>query len=211
MKSGPGRNRMLTKLAAMGMSVAVIALALAAPASAGSLRPQRSVVHGRIDLSTLVGSLRIREAPSTRATVLGRLGQRGTTVTVNCWASGTPVVGNLIWYHIAEPRQGYVTSYYIDTHFDPIAGLSRCVSHTFRRSYRTLVAGLRIRSRPTTHSDILVQLGRIGTRVTVDCYTDGTSVGGDSIWYHLVQPRSGYITGRDLNTGSDPAPGVPRC
>jgi hypothetical protein len=206
---------MLTKLAMTGLPAAVIAVAAAAPAagSAGQGRAGAADAarHSRNELSTLVGSLRVRAQPSITAAVTGRLGQRGTVVTVDCWSNGTLIAGNPVWYHISRPRQGYVTSYYVDTHFDPMAGLPRCITSTFRRSYRTLVAGLRIRSGPTTRSGILEVLGPLGTRVTVNCFTDGRPVSGDPVWYHLVMPRSGYLTGRDLNTGSDPAPGVPHC
>jgi hypothetical protein len=45
----------------------------------------------------------------------------------------------------------------------------------------------------------------------VDCYTHGRAVAGDSTWYHLAAPHAGYVAGYYLNTGRDPAAGIPRC
>ena len=80
-----------------------------------------------------------------------------------------------------------------------------------QHAYQTVVAALRVRSAPRTSATTVAVLGAAGTRVAVDCYTLGTSVSGDSAWYHLVAPYTGYVAGFYLNTGRDPAAGVPRC
>jgi hypothetical protein len=85
--------------------------------------------------------------------------------------------------------------------------LSTAVLHTFQ----TIVMGLRVRSAPSTSAQIVGGLGGVGTRVSVDCYAVGASVFGDQAWYHIVAPVTGYVAGFYLNTGRDPAPGVPRC
>jgi hypothetical protein len=85
--------------------------------------------------------------------------------------------------------------------------LSTAVLHT----YETIVRGLRVRSAPSTSAQIVGGLGAAGSRVSVDCYAVGTSVFGDHAWYHIVAPATGYVAGFYLNTGRDPAPGVPRC
>jgi hypothetical protein len=85
--------------------------------------------------------------------------------------------------------------------------LSTTVLHT----YQTIVRGLRVRSAPSTSAAIVGGLGGVGTRVSVDCYAVGASVFGDQAWYHIVAPVTGYVAGFYLNTGRDPAPGVPRC
>jgi hypothetical protein len=80
-----------------------------------------------------------------------------------------------------------------------------------QHAYQTVVAALRVHSAPRTSAATVAVLGAAGTRVAVDCYTLGTSVSGDSAWYHLVAPYTGYVAGFYLNTGRDPAAGVPRC
>jgi hypothetical protein len=80
-----------------------------------------------------------------------------------------------------------------------------------QHAYQTLVTGLRVRSAPRTSVATVAVLGPAGTRVAVDCYALGTSVSGDSAWYHIVAPYTGYVAGFYLNTGRDPAAGVPRC
>ena len=80
-----------------------------------------------------------------------------------------------------------------------------------QHAYQTVVAALRVHSAPRTSAATIAVLGAAGTRVAVDCYTLGTSVSGDSAWYHLVAPYTGYVAGFYLSTGRDPAAGVPRC
>ena len=80
-----------------------------------------------------------------------------------------------------------------------------------QHAYQTVVAALRVHTAPRTSAAVVAVLGAVGTRVAVNCYTLGTSVSGDSVWYHLVAPYTGYVAGFYLNTGRDPAAGVPRC
>jgi hypothetical protein len=79
------------------------------------------------------------------------------------------------------------------------------------RTYQTGVAGLLVRSAPGTSAAIVDVLGAAGSRVAVNCYSLGSSVSGDSVWYHLVAPQTGYAAGFYLNTGGDPAHGIPQC
>ena len=80
-----------------------------------------------------------------------------------------------------------------------------------QHAYQTVVADLRVHAAPRTSAATVAVLGAAGTRVAVDCYTLGTAVSGDSAWYHIVAPYTGYVAGFYLNTGRDPAAGVPRC
>jgi Domain of unknown function (DUF1906) len=80
-----------------------------------------------------------------------------------------------------------------------------------QHAYQTVVADLRVHAAPRTSAATVAVLGAAGTRVAVDCYTVGTAVSGDSAWYHTVAPYTGYVAGFYLNTGRDPAAGVPRC
>jgi glycoside hydrolase-like protein len=80
-----------------------------------------------------------------------------------------------------------------------------------QHAYQTVVAALRVRTAPRTSAATVAVLGAAGTGVAVDCYIVGTAVFGDSVWYHIVAPYTGYVAGFYLNTGRDPAAGVPRC
>src|SRR5262249_14312275 len=75
--------------------------------------------------------------------------------------------------------------------------------------YSTLAHGLHVRTRPTTAATTRAVLGPAGSEVTVNCFAFGSSVFGDSVWYHIVKPLSGFVAGFYLNTGRDPAPGIP--
>ncbi len=77
--------------------------------------------------------------------------------------------------------------------------------------YRTKVKGLRVRATANASAKVLAVLGAAGTSVTVNCYALGTAIGGDTVWYHITAPHAGYVAGFYLNTGRDPAAGIPRC
>jgi hypothetical protein len=77
--------------------------------------------------------------------------------------------------------------------------------------YSTLVHGLHVRKKPTTAATAVAVLGPAGAEVVVNCYTFGSSVFGDNVWYHIVKPLSGYVAGFYLDTGRDPAPGIRHC
>jgi hypothetical protein len=77
--------------------------------------------------------------------------------------------------------------------------------------YRTLIKGLHVRKAPTTTAPVRAVLGAAGTRVSVNCYAIGGSVFGDRVWYLIVKPHAGFVAGFYLNTGADPAKGVPAC
>ncbi len=79
------------------------------------------------------------------------------------------------------------------------------------RTYRTSVTGLRVRNAPRASVPIVSVLGAAGSRVWVNCYALGGSVSGDRVWYHVVAPDTGYVAGYYLNTGHDPAAGIPQC
>jgi len=80
-----------------------------------------------------------------------------------------------------------------------------------QHAYQTVVAGLRVRTAPRTSAQTVAVLGAAGSQVAVDCYATGTAVSGDSIWYHIVAPYTGYVAGYYLNSGRDPAAGVRQC
>jgi len=120
--------------------------------------------------------------------------------------------GHWINHHRVHQYNGNVTQTFggitinVDLDYMDVR-LSTTVLHT----YQTIVRGLRVRSAPSTSAAIVGGLGGVGSRVSVDCYAVGASVFGDQAWYHIVAPITGYVAGFYLNTGRDPAPGVPRC
>jgi len=78
-------------------------------------------------------------------------------------------------------------------------------------TFQTVVAGLRVHNAPSASAATIGVLGVAGSRVAVNCYAVGAPVFGDHAWYHLVAPQAGYVAGYYLNTGRDPAAGVPLC
>ncbi|HWG64875.1 MAG TPA: SH3 domain-containing protein [Streptosporangiaceae bacterium] len=76
--------------------------------------------------------------------------------------------------------------------------------------FRTLAKALHVRKNPRVSAKSVAVL-KHRTRVGVTCFTYGTPVYGDSIWYYIVSPKKGYVAGYWLNTGRDPAKGVPAC
>lgn len=162
-------------------------------------------------LTTRVRGLHVRTRPSNQSPMVAKLGKRGTRVTITCWAKGTSIVGNPVWYHLSGPRRGYVTSYYINTRTAPYPGLARCRRAPARHRYHSRTEGVRVRTGPSSKFRVVGKLGRAGSTVTVTCWTSGEAIWGDHAWYHLSGPRRGYTAGYHLDTGRDPARGVPHC
>jgi hypothetical protein len=81
------------------------------------------------------------------------------------------------------------------------------------RVLTTRVPGAEIRTRPTTSrsAKTLTTFRRPGSAVKVICYTSGTSVSHDNVWYRTTSPKTGYIAGRWLNIKKEPVAGVARC
>src|ERR1022692_1586624 len=188
---------MITAIGSAGL-LAGPALAAANPAQA-AMAPAGGHVY-----RTLATGLRVRARATTKSKQRGVLGKAGSKVTVNCYTIGQPIVRDSVWYHIVKPKTGFVAGFYLKTGGDPAAGVPRCY-------YRTKVTGLVVRKSATTKSAKVGVLGKAGSRVTVDCYAIGQRIHGDSVWYRITSPKTGYVAGFYLNTGRDPAAGVPRC
>jgi hypothetical protein len=206
--------RWVPKLALVPLSLVAVSLALVAPsvasASASSASASPTAIH-RVSLKTLVGGLSVRTAPSLRAKVTSHLGRKGSKIIVDCWARGSSVAGNPIWYHVAQPRHGYVTAHFVNSHKDPYPGLVKCGTSATTFTFKTKVAGLYVRSGPSTTKKSVGRLGKVGSTVVLTCWVKGQNIRGDVIWYYTIKPFVGYVAGRYLNTGSDPAKGVPHC
>jgi hypothetical protein len=182
---------------------------LAAPQPAkAALTAQEAPLHVQ---ATLANGLHVRKRPTTAAPAVAVLGPTGSRVDVNCYAFGSSVFRDNVWYHIVHPFTGYVAGFYLDTGPDPAPGIPACSSHRHRHVYHTLAHGLHVRTAPTTAAATIVLLGAAGSRVTVNCYAFGSSVFRDNVWYHIVRPLSGYVSGFYLDTGPDPAAGIRRC
>jgi hypothetical protein len=206
-----GIRRLALLAAATPLAAAVTTMMLASPAAAAAQSAGAAVIHQAPAGHTyraLVTGLRIRKAPHTAAPVVHVLGAAGSRVTVNCFAYGSSIFGDAVWYHTVAPRAGFVAGYYLNTGRDPAAGMPACA---VRRVYRTVVTGLLVRNGPHTSAKVVDELGGPGSPVTVTCFATGTSVHGDNIWYRIVVPHAGFVAGFYLNTGSDPAAGIPRC
>lgn len=200
---------------ALAPAVLAAAAALAVPASAAvapvSATTAARPAAGVIVIKTTVAGLVIRSLPSTSATRVLRLGPAGTRISVDCWTPGTSVAKNTVWYHTVSPKRGYVTSAFTSPRKDPVPGLPKCVVKPFRRTYLTKVAGLVIRSGPSAKFKAVGRIAAKGSKVVVSCWTRGQSVRGDNVWYGTVAPFRGFAAGAFLNTGRDPARGVPHC
>jgi hypothetical protein len=214
------RNGPLTLLVSAAAVLSVVAACcLAGPASAAAQHSTSRLDRqaGYVTLRTLVAGVNVHNTPGPQARRLGRIVRQGTAVVIACYTTGPRVAGNPIWYLLAKPVRGYVTSYYMDSHYDPAAGVTRCAdpradpSPQSGRVYRTLVAGVHIRYWPTAFATRLATIQKMGSRVTVDCYVRGESIGGDDVWYHVTAPVAGFVSGAHLNTGHDPAYGIPAC
>src|SRR5439155_24114499 len=83
--------------------------------------------------------------------------------------------------------------------------------HRHRPGHHTPAHRLPGRTAPATGATTIVRLGAAGSEVTVNCFVVGSPVFGDSVWYHITKPLSGFVAGFYLDTGRDPAPGVPAC
>jgi hypothetical protein len=205
-----GRARGFLRLLVIPAVAAALVLGLTVAADATT--SASSVRAGSLTLRTLVRHINVRAAPSLSSRIVGHTGKADAMVVVSCYAAGTVVAGNPVWYHLAKPVRGYITSYYTDTHTDPVKGLVKCGARpVFRRYYHTLGKDLHVRAQPSTHGTAVVETGDLGSVVTVTCFTYGQKVGGDRVWYRTLTPQHGYIAGRHLDTGHDPAPEVPRC
>ena len=209
-----GIRRLALVTAGAPLVAAMATVMFASPSLAASQSAKATATaQGSSDhvYSTLVHGLHVRKKPTTAATVVAVLGPAGSQVVVNCYAFGSSVFGDNVWYHIVKPLSGFVTGFYLNTGRDPAAGVPACSGHHHQHVYHTLAHGLHVRTAPTTAATTIVRLGPAGSPVTVNCFAVGTSVFGDSVWYHIVKPLSGYVAGFYLDTGRDPAPGIRHC
>ncbi len=196
--------------AASAVAAAAASLLLAGSAAA-AVPAGGDVSRAGRSMQTLVSMVRVFAAPDNHSGVTARLTGSGTAVSVACWTSGTAYKGISVWYQISAPAGGYVPAFNLAAHFAPAYGVPHCLVPSFSAEYYALEANLRIRKDPTITATIAGYLVDVGSKVTVNCYSDGTPIFGDPVWYHAIAPYTGYVTGRLLNTGGDPASGVPHC
>jgi hypothetical protein len=166
---------------------------------------------GGRSLQTLFGTVRVFDSSRNRGWVKGKISRRGTGVSVTCWTTGSFYKDSPIWYEVSAPLAGYVSAFDLAAHYSPAVGVPHCLAPVYRERFNALEANLHIRTAPSTAATIAGYLAGIGSRISVECYVKGTAVFGDPIWYRATSPSAGFVAGRLLNTGGDPAPGLPRC
>ena len=199
-------------------AVASVAATLVLTSSASAAMPAASARHvtasprssGRT-MATLFGMIRIYATPDTHGQVKGKITTAATMVSVTCWTTGTNYKNISIWYQVADPIAGYIPAFNLAAHFSPAARVPHCLLPSFKLRYYSIEPSLHIRTSPSISASISGLLGSTGSRVVITCFTTGSAVFGDPIWYHTQSPAVGYVSGRLLNTGGDPAPGTPRC
>ena len=209
-----GIKRLALVTAGMPLVAAIATVMFASPSLAASQSAKAVLtVQASTDpvFSTLAHGLHVRKAPTTAAPTVAVLGPAGTEVTVNCFALGSSVFGDSVWYHSVKPASGFVAGFYLNTGRDPAAGVPACSRHRHRHVFHTLAHGLRVRTAPRTTATTIVRLGPAGTKVAVNCFVVGKPVFGDSVWYHIVRPARGFVAGFYLDTGHDPAAGIRPC
>jgi hypothetical protein len=201
-----------TVLKLTGPLIAAFAASVLIASSASATAPADGAGTKRaLSLQTLFDGVRVFSSPTTASAVNVTLGRWGTGVDVVCWTTGSMFRDTRIWYRISAPAVGYVPAFNFAAHFAPAVGLSHCATPAFSEKFNALGAGLRIRAAPSTAAAVIASLAGVGSTVTVDCYAKGTPIFGDVFWYYVSTPAAGYVTGRFLNTGGDPVPGVPAC
>jgi uncharacterized protein YgiM (DUF1202 family) len=75
----------------------------------------------------------------------------------------------------------------------------------------TTVAGLNIRSAPTTTSRVVGKLSSAGMSVQVVCFTRGQAIHGQTTWYRINAPHKGYVSGYYIRADSSTRANTPRC
>src|SRR5712691_584563 len=197
-------------------AVAIVAASLSLASSASAATSGATPAIGAIpatgrSMQTLFGMVRVFDTANSHGHVKGKLTGTGTGVSVACWTSGTDYKRISIWYQVTAPVAGYVPAFNLAAHFSPAKGVPHCLVPSFGAQYYSLEVNLRIRTSPSINADISGYLTNIGSKVVVTCYVNGARIFGDPVWYRALKPAIGYVAGRFLNTGGDPAPGVPRC
>jgi Domain of unknown function (DUF1906) len=124
-----------------------------------------------------------------------------------------PVVSPSQWdyHHRLHQYNGNITQTYGGIQINIDQDFMNVQLAPVQHAYQTLVKGLKVRNAPGTSAQAVGVLGVAGSHVAVDCYAVGNPVFGDAAWYHIVAPHAGYVAGFYLNTGRDPATGVPLC
>ncbi len=202
------RSRAFHAVSAVAAAAAALVLTSSASAATSGVAPARA--SGR-SMPTLFSMIRIYAAPDMHGKIQGKISSAGTTVGVTCWTTGTSYKNISVWYQVTGPIAGYVPAFNLAAHFSPAARVPHCLVPAFKFRYYSLEANLHIRTSPSISASISGLLGKMGSRVVINCFTPGTPVFGDPVWYRTQSPATGYVSGRLLNTGGDPAPGVPRC
>lgn len=75
----------------------------------------------------------------------------------------------------------------------------------------TMVSGLNVRAAPTTASAVVDRLASANTMLHIDCFTHGEAVHGQTMWYRISAPRSGYVSAYYVHDDTDRGTSTPAC
>lgn len=150
--------------------------------------------------------LNVRSAPTTSASIIGRL-PAGSTVSVVCQARGQRVGSTSVWDRTTTG--GYVSDRYVSTPSSTTysAALPRCASP----GQITIGTPVNTRSGPGTGYTNLNRPLQGGALAYVACQKSGSLVATTRVWNQLVDGRwvsDYYVSNRSNTTYSAP---VPRC
>jgi uncharacterized protein YraI len=201
MRLGLGRL-LLVPVAAATLTAAL--MAPAAAAAAPGVTPASAVIE------TTHADVTVHRLPDIYSTRLSTIVASGTRITINCWAHGSVVDRNILWYHITSPvaHQGYVAAALTSAPTRVPDTVTRCP--LWERTYRTTGGDVFVRTGPGTQHPMIHRIERAGTDVTIICWAQGTPFRNEG-WYLILSPFDGYVAGAYLNTPQTRVPGSPDC
>ena len=204
-----GVKRLVLAMAGVPVAVTMTTVMLAGPASAAPRSVQAAHVAAAPSshvYRTKLASLRVRRRrtpqPRSWRTRCGRH-QR----TVNCYALGTAIGGDNVWYHITAPHAGDVAGFSTQHRPRPSRRHPAC---PVARAYRTKAKGLRVRAAANTSAKVLAVLGAAGTSVKY-CYALGTAIGGEMSGTTSRRRMPATSPASFSTPAATQPPGIPRC
>lgn len=207
MRLGRGSRR-AGRLLLVPAAAAVVAAALTVPAAAASAAPAARPAAAVIVITH--NDVTVHRLPDIYSTRVSTIPFRDTRVAVDCWAHGSVVDRNILWYHISEPpiHRGFVAAAFTSAATRVPDGVPKC--SLFMATFHTTGGDVHVRTGPGTEFPTLHVIAKSGTNVTIICWAHGTPV-RDEGWYLIQSPFDGYVAGAFLNTPRTRVPGSPDC
>ena len=153
----------------------------------------------------VMGSVHMRSTASTHGTILSTF-PSGTVLVYDCYVSGESVSGDDIWVHV-EGTQGYIADWSVNFGGKTLnqLGAPDCSSILTAIAQTTwtfpLLDDVSIRSGPSTDARVNTTAAK-GTTQVFDCYLNGTSINGNTVWGHLAN-GTGYISDYYINAAGN--------